>query len=256
MSDLYLFRNTMRDLFRPGKLAAVVLLAGLLVLIAFLARFGTKSGGFDPVAAYDQISAKLVFGFMLVILSVVFSTGAIVQEIEQKTIPYLLTRPIPRWRILVAKYIAIVIATIVVTCLTNILVAITLLGPTKLGQCRLWQDCLVLPVGALPYCGMFLLLSTIFERPLLIGLAYAFGWESWTPYLPGDWSKVSLMSYVHALAPHLDAANAANADSAISPVNIAGWLAWTVLLCWFAITLAGAIAIFSNREYTPREERA
>jgi ABC-2 type transport system permease protein len=256
MSDLYLFRNTLRDLTRPGKLAAALFLVGLFLLIAVLARLNAKAGEFHPVETYDFISARLVFGFMLGILSVVFATGVIVQEMEQKTIPYLLTRPIPRWRILAAKYVAVVLATSATLCITEIAVALALFGPYKLGQSRLWQDCVILTVGALAYGGLFLLLATVFERPLVLGLGYVFGWESWAPYLPGDWSKVSLMSYLHALAPHLDSANAGNVDSVLAPVNIAAWLAWTVLSCVIVGSVLSALVLFSVREYTPREERA
>jgi ABC-2 type transport system permease protein len=255
MSDFYLFRNTVRDLARPGKLAAALLLVGLFLLIAVLARTNARAGDFHPIGIFDSISARLVFGFMLIILSVVFATGVIVQEVEQKTIPYLLTRPIPRWRILFAKYAAVVLVTSSTLCIADLLVALALFGPGKLGQSRLWQDCLILPVGALAYGGLFLLLATIFERPLIFGLAYAFGWESWAPYLPGDWSKVSLMSYLHALAPHLDSVNATSADSVLAPVNIPAWLAWCVLSCVIAASLLAAHIIFSIREYTPREER-
>jgi hypothetical protein len=64
------------------------------------------------------------------------------------------------------------------------------------------------------------------------------------------------MSYLHALAPHLDASNAANADSVLAPANIAAWAAWTVLGCVIAGSAAAAFVLFSVREYTPREERA
>ncbi len=256
MSDLYLFKNTLRDLTRPGKLAAALLLVGLFLLIAVLARFNGRPGEFHAGETYDFISARLVFGFMLVILGVVFATGVIVQEIEQKTIPYLLTRPIPRWRILLAKYAAVVLVTALTVCVADLATALVLFGPGQLGHSRVAQDCGILCVGACAYGALFLLLATVLERPLVAGLAYAFGWESWAPYLPGDWSKVSLMSYLHALAPHLDSANSAGADSVLAPVNIASWLAWTVLAAVIAGSLLSALALFSVREYTPREERA
>lgn len=256
MSDLYLFRNTLRDLVRPGKMAAALLLIGLFLLIAVLARSNAHRGDFHPVETYDFISARLVFGFMLVILSVVYATGVIVQEIEQKTIPYLLTRPIPRWRILTAKYAAVVLVTTAVVWIADFLIALTLVGPAHLGRCRLSQDFLILGVGALAYCGLFLLMATVLARPLVLGLAYAFGWESWAPYLPGDWSKVSLMSYLHALAPHLDSMNRSGSDSVLAPQNIAAWLAWTVLAGVIVVSVLSALLLFSIREYTPREERA
>src|SRR5260370_35239347 len=100
MSDIYHFMNSLRDLTRPRKLVAAVLLIGLAAFMAILQRYKLPSGEYDPADVYNQISVWLIFRFMLVILAVVSTTGLIAQEVEQKTISYLLTRPIPRWRIL------------------------------------------------------------------------------------------------------------------------------------------------------------
>lgn len=254
MSDIYLFRNTLRDLIRPGKLTAAVLLVGLAVLFGILARANVKPAEFSPAETYNGISARLVFGFILVILSVVFATDLIVQEMEQKTIPYLLTRPIPRWRILLVKFLASVFVTTAIVWIADIGVALSVFGIGQIGHSRLWQDMLILPIGALAYSAVFLLLATIFSKPLLFGLAYAFGWESWTPYLPGDWQKISLMSYLHALAPHLDTTNSTILDQVLAPTGIPIWLAWTVLTTVIISGMFGAMLVFSFNEYTPREE--
>jgi ABC-2 type transport system permease protein len=254
MSDLYLFRNTLRDLIRPGKLVAAALLVAVAVLIAVLMRASAGPGHFDPAASYNGISSVLVFGYMVVILSLVFATGVIAQEIEQKTIPYLLTRPMPRWRILLAKYAAAVVVTTATVWLADFVVALTLFGPAKLGASHLWKDILILPVGAMAYSGLFLLLATIVPRALLYGLAYAFV-EPLLPMLPGDWQKISLLSYLHALAPHLDAADLDAAGQAAGSSDIAVWLAWTVVAAVIVASVIFALAIFSTREYTPQEER-
>ena len=64
MSDIYLFRNTLRDLVRPGKLTAAVLLVGLAVLFGILARANVKPEEFSAAETYNGISARLVFGFI------------------------------------------------------------------------------------------------------------------------------------------------------------------------------------------------
>lgn len=250
MSDFYHFVNSLRDLLRPRRLVAAGILIGLAVLLAVIQRYKSPSGEFDPAAIYNGLSSSLIFGFILVILSVVFTTGLIAQETEQKTISYLLTRPVPRWRILLPKFLAAVVVTTVIVWLTAILVAIIVYGFKGIPQSRLGRDMLILPVGVLAYSALFLFVSTLLNRPLIYGLVYAFGWESWVPSLPGDWQKLSLMAYLHALAPHLsDAAEAAGDTPAISMP-----LAWGVLLGVIVVGLIAALMVFSVREYVPRED--
>ena len=254
MSDIYLFQSTLRDLARPGKLTAAALLVGLALAIALLMRANASPGEFNATTAYNNISSFLVFGYILVILSVVFSTGIIIQELEQKTIPYLLTRPMPRWRILLAKYLGAIVATTVTVWLADFAVALALFGPAKLGASHLWKDMLILPLGALAYSGLFMLLATLVPRALLIGLAYAFV-EPLLSLLPGDWKKISLLSYLHALAPHLDAGDT-TVSSQVVAADISTWIAWTVVIGVIVVTILASLFIFSVREYTPREERA
>jgi len=255
MSDLYLFKNTLRDMARPGKLAAAALLIAVAVMVAVLNRANAKPNEFDAVAAYNGISAILVFGFMLVILSGVFSTGIILQEIEQKTIPYLLTRPMPRWRILLAKYLGVVLATTLTIWIADIAVALALFGPARLGASHLWKDMLILPVGAMAYSGLFMLLASVFPKALLFGLAYAFV-EPLLVQLGGDWSKISLLSYLHALAPHLDAGDANLTTQALAVTDIPTWIAWTIVIMVILGSVGAALVVFSTKEYIPQEDRA
>ncbi len=255
MSDLYLFRNTLRDLLRPGKLTAAALMVTVAAIVATVKRASAGPGLFDAATSYNEISALLVFGYIVVILSLVLSTGLIGQEIEQKTIPYLLTRPMPRWRILLAKYLAAVLVTTATVWLADFLVALALFGPAKIGASHLWKDMLILPLGAMAYSGIFLLLSTVVPKALLYGLGYAVI-EPLLPRLPGDWQKISLLSYLHALAPHLDAGNVAASNQVSAVTYIAGWVAWTVVVAVILSSVIAALVVFSIREYTPQEEKS
>ena len=96
---------------------------------------------------------------------------------------------------------------------------------------------------------------------LLLGLLFAFGWESWVPSLPGDFSKVSLMAYLRVLAPHpqpksLSGGELQDVLASLNPQSISHGLAWVVLSCVIFAALAGAIVVFSEREYAPREDAA
>ncbi|MCA1595165.1 MAG: ABC transporter permease [Chloroflexi bacterium] len=259
MADFYLFQSTLRDLMRPRKLVAAVILAVLPTVIALIIRFQTPSNAFKGGVTYDWVEANLIFGFVLVILAVVFGTGAISQEMEQKTISYLLTRPVPRWRIVIVKFAAAFAVITATVWLASLLLALATVGPTGISRSALGRDCVILPVGALAYGAVFLLLAALFNKALLAGLVFAFGWESWVPQLPGDFHKVSLMSYLRALAPHSipkpDSAGMAEMlTGAMEPARIPNSLAHWVLSIVIVLCLALAVAVFSTREYVPRED--
>src|SRR5689334_14795575 len=103
MIDLYLFRTALRDLLRPKRLLVAIGMSLMPAALALFWRYGAHDE-FDPQMIYNTLAGAVVFGFLLVILAVVFGTGVISQEIEQKTIVYLLTRPVARWRIALMKF--------------------------------------------------------------------------------------------------------------------------------------------------------
>jgi ABC-2 type transport system permease protein len=256
MSDIVLFKVAVQDLLRPKKSVAALVLIALPALIALVWK--TRAGaGFDQQIAYGVLVSGLVFGFALVILSVIFGTSVLAQEIEQKTITYLLTRPVPRWRILLSKFVAASIVVTITLWLSTLALAASVYGPGGLAGTSVGRDLVILPVGALAYGGAFLLLSTFVNRPLLWGLLYAFLWESWVPSLPGSFSKASLMAYLRVLAPHEQPAETMDLASLLSQFNptvIEPALAWQVLLTVVVVSLGLALIIFSRGEYVPRED--
>ena len=154
MSDLFLFRNTLRDLLRPRKLISALILIGLVVTIAALWRTQSRDSEFKADHIYNFLSSYFVFGYILIILTVVFSTSAVSQEIEQKTIPYLLIRPVPRWRILLVKYLAITLVATLTVWIADTLVALTVYGFSGLSDSRLGRDLCILPVGVFAYSAL------------------------------------------------------------------------------------------------------
>ena len=377
MTDFYLFRTAMKDLLQLKKALVGILLALMPALIALLWRVGAKDD-FREEIAYNLLAAALIFGFVLVIMSVVFCTGVIVQEVEQKTIMYLLTRPVPRWRIALMKFFAATLVTTVVAWISCILLAAVVYGPGGINPAptlkpsqikdpkglvvslkdsqdaptfylhnllspalqehmdgyneeqnvspalasqtvselnallekssfydkeafadvklskktqdlmannggsvaanralledtfpdfispfgsplpRVGRDLLILPLGALAYGAVFLLLATLLNRPLIAGLLFAFGWESWVPSMNSDFQKLSIMAYLRVLAPHVlpdTSDQGANEALAIfNPTTIAPRLAWIVTFSIIAIGLVCALYIFSTREYVPRDD--
>lgn len=253
-----LIANTVKDLLGVRKVVAAAILVALPAVIALIWRAAARSG-FDAETAYNMLSAGLVFGFTLVILSVVYGTGVIAQDVEQKTIVYLLTHAVPRWRILLIKLLAALVATTLTVWIASFFLALVTFGPAHFIHSRLGRDLAILPVGALAYSCLFLLLATLVSRwALIFGLLFAFGWESWVPNLPGDFGKISVMAYLHALAPHpqpsSDTVDIGNIfSSMLNPATISTHMAWTVLICLIVCCLGASLLVFSTKEYAPRD---
>jgi ABC-2 type transport system permease protein len=254
-------RSALREALRPRRLGIAALLVLLPLVIGLLWRILTPAASFDPDEVYDGLVVGLVFSFTLTILSVVYGTGVISQELEQRTIVYLLTRPLPRWRILLAKYIVAVAVVAGVTLLSTVLLALVVYGPTRFAEAGVGLDIRALALGALAYASVSVLLGAAAPRPLIWGLLFVFCWETWVPNLPGSFAQISIMSYVRALAARDIAPAPADPGSgnilaslAHSNVQISAHTALITLLIITAVALAAAMIVFSNREYVPRED--
>lgn len=256
MTDLLLFRAALRDLLRFKRLAAAVPLAVLPAALALLwrAAAAAKGGAAEPEVVYNTLCGGLIFGFTLVILAVLFGTGVISQELEGRTIGYLLTRPVPRARILLAKFLGAFAGITLTVWLSTILLALA----ARVSWEPVWRDLAVLPAGALAYGGLFLLVAAALDRPLIYGLFFAFGWESWIPLMPGNFQRVSVMTYLRVLAPHPkppdEEGDITDVLAALNPTTITPGHARWVLLGVILVALGLALWVFSRREYAPRED--
>lgn len=256
MSDYYLFRTALLDLLRPGKLVAAFIFIALPTLIGLVKKWKMDPATYVVASQYGMLTVFFVFGFVLTILSIIFSTGVVAQEVEQKTIVYLLARPVARWRILFLKYVAAVAVISMIGWLALLASALATYGPSKLAESSLGRDLLILPFGVAAYSAIFLLLATLLNRPLIFGLIFAFGWEIMMRVLPGYGQYCSIMTYLRVLAPHdvpesmihLLAFNSVGVDPPTRP------FAWIVMISVTLLALLAAFITFSNREYVPRED--
>lgn len=253
-----LFRKSVRDIFRLKNFLGGLLLSLMPALFAILQRMESAPEDFNPETVYNVLTAGVVFGFLLVILAVFFATGVLSQEIEQQTISYLLTHPVPRWKILLAKYLASVVSVVVPVWASLLLLSIVTFKGGEIPFSRVRTDLFVLFLGALAYNSLFLFVATLLRRPLLYGLAFAFLWETWVPTMPGKFQKLSLMAYLRVLAPHpqpqTEALELSELFRAFNPEQISKTEAYQMLLGVFLFCLAGAIFAFSLREYVPKGE--
>ena len=206
-----------------------LLLAGagaLLVLIAFLYRLAEPDSS-EALDVTRELLGDLGIGVLLPLVAVIVGTAAVGSELDDGTIVYLLAKPVPRWRIILVK----LLVAWLVTCLL-IVPAIVVTGLIGAGNVRLGIGyALAAVVGGLEYTAVFVALSLVTSRALIIGLAYVVIWEGVVAGLFAGTRVLSVRQ--HALA----VAEAASGSAAGNPADLALPLG---LVAAAAVSLAAA----------------
>jgi ABC-type transport system involved in multi-copper enzyme maturation permease subunit len=146
---------------------------------------------------------------------VFYGTALIADEVEDKTITYLFTRPVRRGAVLIGKYLAYLVCTILLV-LPSVIVVFFLVVPLGGGSIGasfpiLLEDLGMLMVGLVAYGAIFAWVGARLRRPLVIGLVFTFGWEPTVLLFPGYLKRLTVAYYLQALVPH-----AMPDDSAVS----------------------------------------
>ena len=169
---LTLAEVTLRALLGRRRTVLLILLAGLPVLVALLARIGDARLD-DALVAILELGVRTV----LPLTALVFGTSALGAELEDGTAVFLLAKPIPRWLIALAKvFVAGLLAaalTVASTLLTGLLIAG--LDGRSLGVAFAFAMAEVPAAAA--YAALFVALSVVTGRALIVGLIYTLVWE-------------------------------------------------------------------------------
>ena len=148
----------------------------------------------------------LFIRFIVPVLGVFYGTSLIADEVDDKTITYLFTRPIPRSAVLFGKYVAYLVCTVLLV-LPSVMLVFFLIVPTggdSIGAVfpSLLADLGMLAVGLASYGAVFALVGTRLKRPLVVGLVFAFGWEPAVLLFPGYLKRLTVAYYMQALVTH------------------------------------------------------
>lgn len=252
------FQFLLKESLRFRRLLPWLFLSLLALIVAIAWRVLAKGTGAETTATdrYINVVNLLVFRF-LPLASAIYSTMIVSQEIEQKTIVYLLTRPIERWKLIVGRYGATVVAVVIVSLISLIA---TILGAGGFGQVHISyaHDLLAILLGAMAYGSLFMFITLVINRGLIFCVLFAFGWESSVPNLATGMQKLSILSHMQAIADHPETEGGKKFLQALSGLlghNNMSPSASAFALLVFSIVMIGLSAYwFTTNEYIPRED--
>jgi ABC-type transport system involved in multi-copper enzyme maturation permease subunit len=190
------------------------LVVGLPVLLALVIRVFDLVGASGVRVNNMAVDGPAVFGliiwafflkFSIPVLGVFYGTSLIADEVEDKTITYLFSRPISREAVLLGKYLAYLGCTMLVVLPSIMLVWLLVIpmgGSFGANFIDLVKDLGIVAIGLAVYGAVFAFIGAKFKRPPLIGLVFIFGWEQVVLMFPGYLKQFSVAYYLQGLVPH------------------------------------------------------
>lgn len=219
---------TLRSLLARRRALLMLLLAAVPVVVGLLLAAGDRRG--DAVEEVAGILDGAIVATVLPLIALVFGTAAIGAELEDGSAIHLLTKPVARWRIALAKASAAVLPTACLAGGATILTGL-LVGGARGAASLTMVYTLAVVIGAVLYVMVFLALSIVTSRALIVGLVYVVVWEGMLGGLFEGTRVLSVRQYLVGIVAAIDPAGASGLGDPLDPA--------TVVACC-AIVLAGS----------------
>ncbi len=224
----------------------------LVVAIVFRAILVTRPEAHlvAPFDFYTYVIAVVWISNVLPVCALFYATSLIADEVDDRTLTYLLTRPITRPAIFAGKFAAY-LATTLSLSLPPAVVTFYLLATAPRGTAvgaaaiDLVRDLGVMALTLLVYGALFALLGVLLRRPVIPGLLFLYGWEL-LAHLPGYLPRLTLTARLQSLIPYRPPQEGLlGLFAQVLPVGES-----LLALAVASVVFLGATAwIFSTREY-------
>ena len=193
----YLVAYSARRQFRSKKMLLssilLALLAGIVLLVGFQEPWKTKAFG-------EYIVLGVLGAFFLPMVTLLFGTGALGDDWEEKSLVYLLTRPIPRWCIFSCKFLAAAPWALATTVGALFLLERIAFLQAHESFISLFGFCFrAILLGTLAYTALFTLLGAVFRHSTLIAIGYVFIIEVFLGSVPGILKRLSIRFHVWSM---------------------------------------------------------
>ena len=230
------------------------LLVGLPVILAVVYRVllaaDVPNRAVPPMDLYAIVVAVYWIRNVLPLMALFHATSLIADEVEGKTLTYLLTRPLTRPSILAGKFAAYLATSLGIALPAAVLtffILMTARGWSGVGASvpDLFRDLGVVALTLLVYGALFTLLGVLLRRPVIPGLLFLFGWELMAN-LPGYLPRFTLTAWLRSLIHHRPAQEGiADLFGQVLPTG----QSLIVIVVSSVVFLAAAAWVFSHKEY-------
>ena len=199
-----LFVLSLRQMLGGKKIWILAVFLSLPILLLALIL---SQGGFD-IPEHAEDFALTVFLYVMypqalcIFAALLYGASLLAAEIEEKTLTYLFTRALPRWKVLLGKYLATATALSLMT-VASMSVAHLLCGLPN--GARTWMALAAAVTGAcFAFTAVFCLLGLyVPRRAIPVGLIYAVVVEGVLSTVPAVVNELTVSYYLRSVSWHI-----------------------------------------------------
>ena len=208
LADMSLiYTLTLRQLAGKWRLIIIVVLAILPIVMAWVSTIA------DPRPDHSEIDDVLINGMfasaILPIIVLALATAALGNEVEDKTLGFLVLNPLARWRIVLPKLLAAVTIGGLVVVVSGVIAALLAFEGDATAAVAV---ALALLAGVAAYSSLFLWLGLMTSRGLAVGLLYVFLWEGLFSNFVSGIRVISIREYIISITNVVDDRRFASPD--------------------------------------------
>jgi ABC-2 type transport system permease protein len=186
------YRMLVRGLVTRGRLAALGLLGVTGVIVALSVGL---SHPFDPLRAGTDFVNAFGLSVYAPVTSLVFASAALGDPVEDQSFVHMWLRPVARWRIALAAYVAAFSVALPFVLATLLLAAACIGGGAKL----LVGTAESAVIAVVAYTGIFVFVGLRARRALIWGLAYILLWEGFVAAAGRNATRLAVRAYTRTL---------------------------------------------------------
>lgn len=163
-----------RSLLGRARILVLLALSAALIGMAVLVRVA-GTGPLDPTEGPLDLVRTFGIGVVVPVAALIGTTTLLTSEIDDGSIIYLLSKPVPRWAIVASKMLVILASSLAFAVLPMGLAALIMVGTDG----GLWWGALLGgAVSAAAYTGAFAILALIVKHSITGCLLYWLVWEA------------------------------------------------------------------------------
>jgi ABC-2 type transport system permease protein len=168
-----IFQLTIRQIASPRR--GLLILALLLLPVLAAVLFHVADAESTNREFTDDLVSQLIISAILPLVMLVLASSSLGNEVDDRTLGFLVLKPIARWRIVLPKFAAPLLAGGVPLAISGFATSLIVMEG-DLGSALAVG--LGLLAGSVAYAAVFLWLGLTTRHSLVIGVVYVFVWEA------------------------------------------------------------------------------
>ena len=249
-------------IMRRKRFALAAIIAFMPVLIPLALAFLSKAAFADEGnVIFVRLCEQLHMPVLAPLLALFFASMLVAEDIETQTIPYVLTRPLPRSAWVLGRFLAYLA---VATSILGLSITMTFAASATLSKLSLTNTndlillghyILVALAALTAYGSLAVFLGVFTKRPIVYGVLLLYGWQKIAMIIPGVVDFLTITKYVEALYPALATQrNVVEVQTALGTFQktvfaVSATRAVVMILLVTAVFLVSSIVAVRRREY-------